>query len=246
MPYRVKIETDRLKTGFISTISHELRTPLATIKSGVELVLDGIAGGINKKQAHFLNISMRNIDRLTGLIEDLLDISRIESGKMVINRKRVSVASTVRKSILSLGPNLNKKRMRVKQKIPKRLPDIFVDEDKIIQVIANLVSNAARYSQTGSTIEIEAGPYKREGFIEVSVADHGVGIAAEDIPKLFQEFSQINRMPGPGAKGTGLGLAICRGFLAMHGCNIWVKRSAPKRGTIIAFTLPVYIKGQLQ
>jgi signal transduction histidine kinase/FixJ family two-component response regulator len=235
-------ELDSLKTDFISTISHELRTPLASLKSGVELVMDEVVGDIGEKQKRALHISKHNIDRLTRLIDDLLDISRIESGKVVLARKKVSLAGTIKKAAISLRPYLKEKGLEVKELLPRRLPNVFIDEDRVIQVMVNLISNAANYSRAGGVIDIEADMSKKEGFVEVHVTDHGVGIAREDMPKLFHKFSQLHRVPGPGAKGTGLDLAICKELLLMHSCEIWVKRSVPNKGTTFAFTLPVHDK----
>lgn len=238
-------EMDKLKTEFISTVSHELRTPLTTIKEGVSIILEGVIGEINERQEHVLEMARGDVDRLARLIEDLLNISRIESGKVVLGRARVSVKVLIGKSLSSAGGALDAKGIRVGMSIEEGLPDVYVDEDKIMQVLVNLISNAVKFSPEGSSITVAAKTLKEEGsgFVEVDIRDQGVGISNEDRDRLFQKFSQINRENGPGYKGTGLGLAISKELVALHEGKIWLKESDPDKGAVFSFTIPVYEPG---
>ncbi len=210
-------EMDRLKSEFISTVSHELRTPLTAVKEGVSIVLDGIVGGINNRQERILEMSRRDVDRLARLIEDMLNISRIESGKVILSRSKVSPASLLERSFLSVKALAGEKAVRIETVLAPALPDVFVDEDRVIRVLVNLLSNAVKFSPEGSALKVSARLLEKEKLIEVSVTDQGIGIAAADQDRLFHKFSQIGRKAGPGYQGTGLGLAISKEIVEMHG-----------------------------
>ncbi len=236
-------EMDRLKTEFISTVSHELRTPLTAIKEGVALVLDKIVGEINERQERVLEMSKTDVDRLARLIEDLLNISRIESGKVILDRVKVSLSNLIERSLLPVKAMVGEKKIKIEASLSKGLQDVFVDEDRIVQVIVNLLSNAVKFSPEKSTIKISTNPSSKENFIELNIKDQGIGISKKDRGRLFQKFSQIGRKDGPGAKGTGLGLAISKQLISMHEGKIYLKESESEKGSTFSFTVPIYEKG---
>ena len=193
------------------------RALLTAVKEGVSIVLDGIVGGINNRQERILEMSRRDVDRLARLIEDMLNISRIESGKVILSRSKVSPASLLERSFLSVKALAGEKAVRIETVLAPALPDVFVDEDRVIRVLVNLLSNAVKFSPEGSALKVSARLLEKEKLIEVSVTDQGIGIAAADQDRLFHKFSQIGRKAGPGYQGTGLGLAISKEIVEMHG-----------------------------
>ena len=227
---------DQLKRDFISTVSHELRTPLAITREGIRLILDRIAGEINEKQEKILGTAGSNIDRLARIIDGLLDVSKIEAGKVELKRGWVDIAGLIRQAVFPFELNLKKKNLELKINVPEKQVDAFVDPDKLIQVFTNLIGNALKFTDRG-TIEISLQEKEKE--IECVVADTGLGISEEDLPKVFGKFEQFGRLPGPGEKGTGLGLSITKGIIELHGGKIRVE-SKLGQGSKFSFILPKY------
>jgi len=229
-------DADVAKTEFISTVSHELRTPLAITKEGLSLILDKIAGNITEKQEMILNTAQDNISRLSRLINNLLDITKIESGKMEIRSAELDVVGLTEKVVADFELRAKEKKLDLRINYPDEPIHVFADRDKIIQVFTNLVSNSLRFTVEGH-IEISA---KFTGkFIEFTVADTGIGISKEDLERTFSKFQQFGRVAGEGEKGTGLGLSIAKGIVEMHGGKIWVE-SELGVGTKFNFTLLKY------
>ena len=226
---------DQLKSDFVSTVSHELRTPLAITKEGISLVLDEVPGKVNDKQKKILGMSRDNIDRLASIINDLLDISKIEAGKVELKKSLVDISSIVSEVCNRWKTESNRKGQEIKVSLPKSVVNIYVDTDKIIQVLNNLISNAIKYTPDKGKIEVELIDKKDK--VDISVSDTGIGIAKEDLPKVFGKFQQFGRTPGPGAKGTGLGLTICKQLVEMHKGTIGLE-SKFDQGTKFTFSLP--------
>ena len=234
---RYSIERKKLenvKEDFIGMVSHELRTPLAVIREGVSQVLDRICGPINDSQRQCLNLSLNHVDRLTRIISNLLDISRIEAGKLNLTQELHDVAVLAEEAIAFLSPIIKDKRLRIKVDFPKEREKINVDKDRIIQVFTNLIGNALKFTEKG---HIQVIVVNRKEGIECSVADTGKGIDKEDVPKLFSKFQQFGRVVGPGEKGTGLGLSIVKGIVELHKGDISVE-SRVNKGTKFTFILP--------
>ena len=227
---------DQLKRDFISTVSHELRTPLAITKEGISLILDKIPGKINEQQEKILSTARSNIDRLARIIDELLDVSKIEAGKVELKRGLVDIAGLIRQVASSFELNLKEKNLELKINVPEKQIDAFVDPDKLIQVFTNLIGNALKFTDRGY---IEISLQEKEKEIECVVADTGLGISEEDLPKVFSKFEQFGRLPGPGEKGTGLGLAITKGIIELHGGKIRVE-SKLGQGAKFSFILPKY------
>jgi signal transduction histidine kinase len=233
-------ELDRLKSEFVSTASHELRTPLAIIREFVSLVLDRVTGPINEDQRECLDSALSNCDRLGTIINDLLDLERIESGKIRIRRSREDPCAILNRCVQDFLPRCRAKGQDLRAEIPLFLPEVLCDRDKIIQVLVNLIGNAVKFTPEGGRIAVRARA--GEGAVCVEVEDDGPGIPAEDQARIFDRFSQLRRKHGDGAKGAGLGLAISRKLMELHEGEIHVE-SEPGRGAKFTLTLPLYEEG---
>jgi PAS domain S-box-containing protein len=236
-------EIDRVRSEFVSVVSHELRTPMAAIKEAVSLIIDGVTGPVNERQVKFLDMAKRNIDRLTGIINDLLDLSKIESGKMTLLCEKVSASSIVDEVVATFEPVAHEKEIALLADVNEHVPEMHIDQSKIAQVLANLVSNAIKFTPNKGAVTVSARLSSlRQKSVEFCVADTGIGIDPKDYRKLFQKFQQVDSSLSRMAGGTGLGLAISKEIVELHGGRIWVQ-SDPGRGSKFCFTLPVNGKG---
>lgn len=227
---------DRMKTEFISVVSHELRTPLTAIKGYVELILGDETGPINALQREFLGIVLQSADRLTALIADMLDIARIESGRMEMRCDAVDYGRVLRDSVTALAHVAEAKGIALSLEAPPDLPLVRGDADRIAQVLLNLIGNGIKYTPPGGRVIVRVAA-KARGFLITEVTDTGIGIAPEDQERLFEKFFRADNSLTREAGGTGLGLAITRAIVEkLHG-GIWVK-SEPGRGSSFLFTLP--------
>ena len=229
-------ELDRMKTEFVSQVSHELRTPLTAIKGFTDMMLDGDAGDVNEEQAEYLGIVKSNADRLVALINDLLDVSRIESGRIQLKLEPVDVRAVLGEVLATMRPLVDGKGQTITQAIDDDLPLAYADRDRVLQVATNLVSNAHKYTQAGGAIDITAA---REGdHVRVAVRDNGMGIPAEDIEKLFTRFFRVDSSLTREIGGTGLGLSIVKSIVEMQGGEVSVDSELGK-GSTFAFTVPI-------
>lgn len=227
---------DQIKDEFVSTVSHELRTPLTTIKSAIENLKDGISGALSEKQTRVLEIADRNADRLTRIISDLLEISRLESGMAKIQKKRVDVTPLFQEVLQHFQIRTKEQHFILKEHFPENLPPIDADADMFVQVLNNLLDNTLRFAK--KKISVEAKVIDQD--VEVIISDDGMGIPKDKLKDLFGKFVQFNRpMGGEGYKGTGLGLAICKEIVDRHGGRIWVT-SQEGKGTQFHFTMRQY------
>jgi signal transduction histidine kinase len=226
---------ERLKDEFVSKVSHELRTPLTSIKGAVTLMLNGSLGEINDEQKDFLQTMSQDLDRLAELINNLLDLSKIEAGKMALTRKRLDLPEVVEHICRSYHTLLGNRTV-VRQ--VNQVPSVFADYNLTLQVIANLLGNAIKFTPDNGTITFDA---KAEGDDEVviSIIDNGPGMPPETLGQLFQKFVQVGGSAADRPKGTGLGLAISREIVELHGGRIWVESELGK-GSQFRFTLPIY------
>lgn len=228
-------ETMEMKSQFISTVSHELRTPLTAMKEAVIIVLDGIAGKLNKDQKHFLDIARRNIDRLARLIDDVLDFQKLNVGKMKFQMHPNRVDRTIEDVYHTMRASAEKKQIHLSVDLDSSLPPVVYDSDRVIQVLTNLISNAIKFTPEGGTILVSA--QRREESLAIQVRDTGLGIPQEALPKIFNRFYRVHR-PGKEIKGTGLGLAIVQKIVTGHGGRIAVE-SEVEKGTTFTILLPL-------
>jgi signal transduction histidine kinase len=227
-------QINRMKNEFISMVSHELRTPLTTIKGFVSIVLNEETGPLNDQQRHFLETSDRAIDRLTLLVSDLLDISRIEAGQIKMQLRPIHLRELCQRLSANFEPQLSAQGLTLSLKIPETLPQVLADPDRVMQVFDNLLSNAIKFTTAGG-ITITATD--KGDFVMVSVKDTGSGIVKEEQDKIFDKFYQIKVGSGYPNKGTGLGLAIVKSIVESHRGKVWVESDLGK-GADFRFILP--------
>ena len=228
------VRLDKLKDDFINTVSHELRTPLSITKEAISLILEKATGEINDQQTEILGIAKNNVERLARIINGLLDVSKIEAGKVELRKQDVDLQTLVREVALGFEGKAREKGLEFRLSLPEKAQLVYADEDKLSQIFSNLIDNAIKFTAEGS-IEVSATESLKE--IEFCVRDTGIGISPESLPKIFDKFTQFGRKDGPGEKGTGLGLSIVKGLVEVHGGEIRVE-SELGRGTALTFTLP--------
>ena len=228
------VRLDKLKDDFINTVSHELRTPLSITKEAISLILERATGEINAEQTEILGIARNNVDRLARIINGLLDVSRIEAGKVELRKQDVDLQALVHEIVLGFESKAREKGLELRLELPEKGLRVYADEDKLSQIFTNLIDNAIKFTAEGK-IEVSAADGGRE--IVCQVRDTGIGITPEDLPKIFDKFTQFGRKDGPGEKGTGLGLSIVKGLVEVHGGTIRVE-SELGRGTSLTFTVP--------
>ena len=228
-----------LKAQFISTVSHELRTPLACMKESIEIVLDGTVGRVKKKQKEFLNIAYRNLERLSALIDDVLDFQKIEAGRMKLDIKANDIAQVAKQSYETMSLLAKKQDVKISLHIDKGLPQCCFDSSKITQVLTNLLSNAIKFTPAPGQVDLKITTSSNDQ-IALIVKDTGMGIPKEDLGRIFDQFYRVKN-PTHEIKGTGLGLAIVRKIVLMHGGNIGVD-SVIDQGTTFTVQLPVNAK----
>ena len=239
-----EVEVDRLKSEFVATVSHELRTPMTAIKGYVDILTMGAAGALNENQMHFLEVVRNNIERLNILVSDLLDISRIESGRVQLEQGHVNlydIAEEVVAEVLRRSQN-ESKPIALSLDAPKNLPPVKGDGARVRQIISNLVNNAFNYTPENGAILVNIHPTDSE--IQVDVQDNGIGIKPEDQDRVFERFHRGEHPLVLSTPGTGLGLPIVRQLVEMHNGRIWMKSTGiPGEGSTFSFTLPVNKNG---
>jgi PAS domain S-box-containing protein len=240
-----EVEVDRLKSEFVATVSHELRTPMTSIRGYVDILLMGAAGALNENQTHFLGIVKNNTERLNILVNDLLDISRIEAGRVILSPQPLDlrdVAEDVLADMLRRSQEENKP-MAFSLDAPKDLPRIRGDAERVRQILGNLVDNAYHYTPENGRITVRLQTNDgRE--VQVDVQDSGVGISKEDQARIFDRFYRGEDPLVLATPGTGLGLAIVRQLVEMHEGRIWLRSEGEGKGSTFSFTLPVEKKGE--
>ncbi|MFC1508162.1 sensor histidine kinase [Candidatus Omnitrophota bacterium] len=234
-----------VKSDFVSIISHELRTPLTSIKESVSLVLEGVTGPINDEQKRFLNITKNNIDRLVKVIVDILDFSKLQSGKLTIQRKKVNINDVIKDVHNKVKDYAEERNLIFNLELSDRLKTIWLDPERVKQVIKNLVLNAIKFNKQKGKIVILSSEEEVDGreFIKVTVEDTGAGISEENLLKIFKEFNPLDSTMTRSYGGVGLGLAICKNIIKLHGGKIWAE-SKEDDGSKFIFILPAYKKDE--
>lgn len=229
-------DLDTLKSEFVAVVSHEVRTPLTAIKGTLEILGDQKYFEFSENQRELLEICSTNVARLEVLINDILDFSKLESSRLSTHFTPTDLAGLIDNAVLNIGAMAERKRIQLKPEVAPNLPEVVADELRIIQVLNNLVSNAIKFSPEDSVIRIRA-TLEQEG-VTVRIQDSGIGIAPEDLSKLFRKFRQLDSSSTRKAGGTGLGLVISKGIVEEHGGKIWVE-STVGEGSTFSFWLPI-------
>ncbi len=229
---------DKLKSEFMNIGAHELKTPLIPIVGYLDMMKDG--KNLNDSQKTQIKTCLRNAKRLQLLVNDILDMSKLEAGSMKFEMGKVDILSVIKNSVTDMKEEAKKQGMELKSELPDSLPEITADEYRITQVLTNLINNAIKYNRPKGSITVSAS--RGDGKIKVSVSDTGIGISKKDMKKLFTKFFQADTSARRKHGGTGLGLAICRSIVRHHGGKIWTESKLGK-GSRFIFTLPIKKQG---
>ena len=223
---------------FYHTLSHELKTPLTSAREFVSIVIDGLAGELNSTQLNYLRIAKQSCTELAVYINDLLDATRLDTGKLHIELKAVSLAAIIQRAMAIMEPVAAGKKIRLSEELDTHLMDVMVDESRIMQILTNLLNNALKFTSEGGAIIVKLGEDpKNSECVQISVTDTGCGIPKDQIDNLFHRFYQIKKGDATPEKGVGLGLYLCRELVLLHGGNIWVE-SVLGKGSTFSFTIP--------
>jgi signal transduction histidine kinase len=225
----------RHKSEFLANMSHELRAPLNAIIGFSEVLSERMFGDLNEKQEEYLKDIYASGTHLLSLINDILDLSKIEAGRMELELTDFHLPTALDNALTLVRERAGRRGIALRMNVDNRVGQIRADERKVRQVVLNLLSNAIKFTPEGGRIEV--GAVSKDGLVEVSVSDTGVGIAPEDQEAVFEEFRQVGTADKK-VEGTGLGLTLCRKFVELHGGKIWVK-SQVGAGSTFAFTLPL-------
>jgi NtrC-family two-component system sensor histidine kinase KinB len=224
-------ELDRLKSEFVMAASHELRTPLTSIAMSVDLLQESAGDKLAEKERELLSVAHEELERMKALVNDLLDLSKIEAGKVEMAIEHVPVRLACEKAVAALKMQAEAKGVELAADVPDGLPEVKADANKITWVLTNLIVNALRYTERGGRVVVGAALFGAR--VHLSVTDTGEGIPPEYQSRIFEKFVQVKGRAG----GTGLGLAICKEIVRAHGGTIWVE-SEPGKGSKFTFTLP--------
>ncbi|MBI5623912.1 MAG: PAS domain-containing protein [Elusimicrobia bacterium] len=228
-------EAQRLQEEFLSRVTHDLQSPLAAICSGLELLADKVSSVGGPETAQYIDICMRNSRHLSGMIREILDFSKLDSGKMTVHPAPVSASSLLKEAVESLQPWAKTRKLRLEARSAHADFSVLADQPRVVQVLTNLISNAVKSTKEGGSITVAAVPAAEDGQGIFAVKDTGSGISPEDLGRIFEKFVQV----GDGRRdGVGLGLSIVQEFVRLHGGAVWAE-SEPGKGSVFYFTLPL-------
>ena len=226
---------ENIRKDFVANVSHELRTPISSIKGYAETLLNGALD--DKENAkEFVEIMLTDSNRLAALINDLLDLASIESEKLVLNFKPIKVSSLLPSIVKGLKTQLNNKSIKLSIEIPEDAPEILADEEKISQIMLNLIDNAIKYNNVNGSIVVMVSFDDKN--VKISIADTGIGIPSEDVPRIFERFYRVDKSRSRELESTGLGLSIVKHLVQVHSGEVSVK-SVVGQGSTFSFTLPI-------
>ena len=254
-------ELDKIKSNFLATVSHELRTPLTSVIGYSEMLLEGIAGDLNEEQRDYVKTVMEKGEQLLGIITSILDISRIEAGRVTLDRQAFPLRDVVDVALSTVVPAARRKDVTVRADFAPNLPALYADRDKVRQILINLLGNAVKFTPNNGEVVVRAqlsplwppdvsraaaaagngGTEERHSNargLRIAVSDSGIGIPPEAQAKVFEPFFQVDNTSTRAYGGTGLGLSIVRSFTEAHGGAVWVE-STPGQGSTFYFTLPI-------
>ena len=228
-------ELDRIKDEFISTVSHELRTPMTPIKGYTDLLVNNKVGPLNDLQLKFLRVIKTNADRLDSLVNDILDISRIDAERVKLDNKPIKLSGLIRQVLPTFEYQIGEKNLALTLHIPDSLPPVYADPDRVTQILVNLIGNSVKYSRPDDKINIVVTA--QNDYVRVDIQDTGLGISEEDLAQVFDRFFRAERDVSSVVDGTGLGLPIAKNFVELMGGKIWAS-SELEVGSTFSFTLP--------
>jgi len=226
-------ELEKMKNQFISAVTHELRTPLVSIKGYLDLTLEGSESMTENVQSN-LHVVKRNTDRLLGLVNDLLDLSRMQTGRLELELQPMDFKTVIQSCMAEAKPLIEEKKLSVGMEVPDKPLPIQGDQVRLCEVLMNLLSNATKFSPEGSEVTLRVEEENKS--IKVQVSDRGIGIRKEDLARVFEPFSAIEKPTY--IKGTGLGLSITKGLVEGHGGRIWAESEGEGKGATFSFTIP--------
>jgi signal transduction histidine kinase len=236
-------EANRAKSEFLANMSHELRTPLNHVIGFTELVVDKNFGDLNPKQEEFLKDVLQSGRHLLALINEILDLSKVEAGKMDLTLSRVFLRPLLDNSLIMVKEKALKQRLKLMSEIPDHLEPFQADERKLKQILYNLLSNAVKFTPGGGTIQVRVSPENgasgRDKGLRFSIIDSGIGLEPEDLERIFRPFEQVDNSASRKFQGTGLGLALTRKMVELHGGRIWAASEGEGKGSAFHFILPL-------
>ena len=232
------LQLDELKSRFVAVAAHELRSPLAAISGYLELLADDDFGALSAQHARFVSVLQRSTERLMEIVNNLLDVTRIEGGQLELTMAPHHIAELIESVATELMPQLTDKQHQLIIEVEKSPARILCDEVRTTQILTNLLSNAVKYTPDKGTIVVKTHELSDSGYLQLSVTDNGIGIPLKDQPKMFQSFYRAGNVFKTGASGTGLGLNITKSLVELHGGKIWFE-STPGSGSTFYVTLPL-------
>jgi len=233
-------QASALKSQFLANMSHEFRTPLNAILGYTHMLLEGVSGDISESQRRSLKRIDSNSHHLLALINDILDITRIEAGRMPLHVSAFSVQQLVDEVAAELEPIIKRSNLKIRRRLPRTLPQLRSDRQKVKQIVVNLLSNALKFTPSG-VIKVSGDYRLTDRMVLLSITDTGIGIAPDDQAKVFEDFRQLDSSPARGYGGTGLGLAICRRLAVMLGGTIELK-SETGNGSTFTLVVPARLR----
>jgi len=238
--FQIVQQANDAKTDFISFVSHELKQPMTSMKGYIDLLMQGIGGALNEQQQQFLHIIRNNVGRMDRLVQDLLDVSRIESGRLRLDMARVLPEEIVSEAVQAFEQEIATKRQTLQVVLPPSLPAVIGDRGRLIQVLTNLVSNANKYTPERGLIIISADLWSDKGqdYVRWSVQDNGIGMKPDELNRLFTKYFRASNAAVRSVQGTGLGLVITRSIVEMHGGQVMVE-SEHQKGSTFSFAIPI-------
>jgi PAS domain S-box-containing protein len=232
--HRESEQANQLKSEFLSNMSHELRSPLHTIIGFTELLAEETEGPLNEKQQRFINHIHRDSLHLLSLINDLLDLSKIEAGRLELRHEAFDIGAVIEEALSSVRPRATAKSVQIRANASIPTP-VFADRLRLKQILHNLLTNAIKFTPDGGNVQVEAAV--RASFAEISISDTGIGIPEDQQHAVFDKFYQVRTATQGGPEGTGLGLAIAKRLVEQHGGRMWLE-SEPGNGSCFTFTIP--------